>query len=94
MATNAQRVQWYGDAMVPNPPATQAQINRLGQGFAAAEGREAEYNAMSPGAKADYFMRFAVRLNRTFVSKRDQSVAYDTHVAPVDAAVLAEFPDG
>lgn len=93
MATYAERAQLIGDGLVANPPATQAQINRLGQGMAASEGMEAEYNAMGGGQKAEYFVKFALRYFRGLVSRRDQGVAYSTHVGPVDDAVMAEFPD-
>lgn len=62
--------------------------------MAFSEGREAEYNAMSNNAKAEYFVTFALRYFRGLVSMRDQGVAHATYVAPVDAAVMAEFPDG
>lgn len=93
MATNPQRVQSIGDALL-NKTATQAQLDHLGRALAYENGTFADYQAATAAGKYDLTIA-AIRAHLINpVRAYDAATAAQTASASADAAVIVEFKEG
>jgi hypothetical protein len=93
MATNAQRIQSIGDALL-NKTATAAQLDHLGRALASAANEDATYAAMTQGEKAAYAVAHVRALLVGLVKRYDAITATATAAASSAATIDTEFAEG
>jgi hypothetical protein len=90
MATNAQRVQAIGDALI-NGTATQAQLSRLGRALAYSEARLAEFDAATPAQQAGILLACLLTQCKARLKDLESQEAVASAKATAAAQVDADF---